>query len=65
MVAPRVKEALEDCSSLELVSEVSLLVGGKGIDAKHLSERISLILEPELVVPLNVSVGHIEVGVIL
>ncbi len=65
MIAPRVEEALVNCSALELVSEVSLLLSGEGVDSKHLSEGISLVLEPKLVVPLNVFHGHVEVGVIL
>lgn len=64
MVAPRVEEALINCSSVELVLVPVLLMDRELIDTKHLGDRVTLVLEPKLIIPSDVVLGHLEVGVV-
>lgn len=64
VVTPRIQETLVDSSILKSVSEVGLLFGFEAISSENLSKRISSVLQPELIMPLDISLGHIEIRIV-
>jgi hypothetical protein len=55
MVTPGIEEALIDSSTYEVFLVIGLLLLRKGISIEDLRECILLVLEPELLIPLDVS----------
>ena len=63
VIAPRVEEALVNSPPNKVLFEVILLFLRKGVGVKHLSQRIFMVLEPKLVLPLSIVVGRAVIRV--
>ena len=63
VVAPRVEEALIDCSSHEAVLEVLLFLFGTFVHIEHLRKRVTMILQPKFILPLYIFVRSVKVWV--
>lgn len=63
VVTPRVKESLIDSPANKAVLKVLLLFFGAFVNIEHLRKGVSMVLQPKLVLPLNVFVRSVKVRV--
>lgn len=63
MVAPRIEEALINCSANKAVLEILLFLFGTFVNVEHLRKRVSMVLEPKFILPLYVFVRSVEVRI--
>ena len=61
VVAPGVQESLIDCSTDEVFLVVAVFLHWKISDVKHIGQRVFVVLEPELISPLDVPARSIRV----
>lgn len=61
VVAPGVQESLIDCSADEVFLVIAVFLHWKISDVKHIGQRVFVVLEPELISPLDVPARSIRV----